>query len=263
MQLTAAQGMRFARGLHVVRVVGARHICRCPSSASSGAALPSLRSFSSSASEDLVRVTLPTDTSKVAMLTLNRPPVNSLSMEMCQAISAAVKDVEDDSNVEGVVLASSNPNILSAGLDLAELYNPDPNRLPDFWNSFQQLFIDLYLSRLATVAAIEGHAPAAGCMLAICCDYRVMTDQKGRIGLNETLLGIAAPPWLGQAMVNTIGMRNAELSLGLGLLYSPQEALGIGLVDKVVSADAVVSNALDEAKGGQTFLHRLELQASC
>ena len=48
-------------------------------------------------------------------------------------------------------------------------------------------------------------------------------------------------------MVNTIGMRNAELSLSLGLLYSPQEALGIGLVDKVASAD-VVSNALDEAK---------------
>ena len=240
--------MRFARARGLV--VGARHICRCFPSASSGAALhvPSLRSFSSSASEDLVRVTLPTDTSNVAMLTLNRPPVNSLSMEMCQAISAAVKDVEEFSNVEGVVLASSNPNILSAGLDLNELYNPDTNRLPDFWNSFQQLFIDLYGSRLATVAAIEGHAPAAGCMLAICCDYRVMTDQKGRIGLNETLLGIAAPPWLGQAMVNTIGMRNAELSLSLGLLYSPQEALGIGLVDKVASADAVVSNALDEAK---------------
>ena len=250
MQLTAAQGMLSARARARGLVVGARHICRCPSSASSGAALhvPSLRSFSSSASEDLVRVTLPTDTSNVAMLTLNRPPVNSLSMEMCQAISAAVKDVEDNSNVEGVVLASSNPNILSAGLDLNELYNPDTNRLPDFWNSFQQLFIDLYGSRLATVAAIEGHAPAAGCMLAICCDYRVMTDQKGRIGLNETLLGIAAPPWLGQAMVNTIGMRNAELSLSLGLLYSPQEALGIGLVDKVASADAVVSNALDEAK---------------
>ena len=238
--------MRFARARGLV--VGARHICRRPSSARSGAALPSLRFFSRSASEDLVRVTLSTDDRKVAMLTLNRPPVNSLSMEMCQAISAAVKDVEDDSNVEGMVMASSNPNILSAGLDLNELRNPDPNRLPDFWNSFQQLFIDLYGTRLATVAAIEGHAPAAGCMLAICCDYRVMTDQKGRIGLNETLLGIAAPPWLGQAMVNTIGMRNAEISLGLGLLYSPQEALGIGLVDKVASADAVVSNALDEAK---------------
>ena len=228
----------------------ARHYHRfTPSSFSVARTLP-LRSLTttSSASEDLVRVSDDTKNTNVAILSLNRPPVNSLSMEMCQSISKALKDCEEKSHIQGIVLASSsNPNILSAGLDLNELYNPDPERLPKFWDSFQQLFIDLYGTRLATVAAIEGHAPAAGCMLAICCDYRVMTDQKGRIGLNETLLGIAAPPWLGQAMVNTIGLRNAELSLGLGLLYSPQEALGIGLVDKVVPGDAVMSNALDEA----------------
>ena len=232
----------------------ARCIRRFPPSAASGATPPLalLRSVTSSASEDLVRVALPTEgddtrNNNVAMLTINRPPVNSLSMEMCRAISKAIKDCEETSHIQGIVLASSNPNILSAGLDLNELFNPDPERLPKFWDSFQQLFIDLYGTKLATVAAVEGHAPAAGCMLAICCDYRVMTDQKGRIGLNETLLGIAAPPWLGQAMVNTIGMRNAELSLGLGVLYSPHEALNIGLVDKVTPADAVLHNALDEA----------------
>lgn len=229
----------------------ARHFHRFPPLLTLGA--PPLRTLRllttiSSASEDLVRVSDDTKNNNVAILSLNRPPVNSLSMKMCQAISSAVKDCEEMPHIQGIVLASSsNPSILSAGLDLNELYNPDPERLPKFWDSFQQLFIDLYGTRLATVAAIEGHAPAAGCMLAICCDYRVMTDQKGRIGLNETLLGIAAPPWLGQAMINTIGMRNAELSLGLGLLYSPQEALSIGLVDKVVPADAVMSNALDEA----------------
>ena len=227
----------------------ARHYHRffTPSCFSGATSLRSLTTTSSASSEDLVRVSDGTENKNVAILSLNRPPVNSLSMEMCQSISKAIKDCEDMSHVQGIVLASSNPKILSAGLDLKELHNPDPERLPKFWDSFQQLFIDLYSTRLATVAAIEGHAPAAGCMLAICCDYRVMTDQKGRIGLNETLLGIAAPPWLGQAMVNTIGMRNAELSLGLGLLYSPQEALDIGLVDKVVPADAVMPNALDEA----------------
>lgn len=228
----------------------AQHFLRFPPSVTSGAPLLLTRSLTaaSSASEDLVRVSDDTKNSNVAILSLNRPPVNSLSMEMCRALSKAVKDCEEMPHIEGIVLASSsNPNILSAGLDLNELYNPDPDRLPKFWDSFQQLFIDLYGSRLATVAAIEGHAPAAGCMLAICCDYRVMTDQKGRIGLNETLLGIAAPPWLGQAMVNTIGMRNAELSLGLGLMYSPQEALSIGLVDKVVPADSVMPNAMSEA----------------
>jgi enoyl-CoA hydratase/carnithine racemase len=54
----------------------------------------------------------------------------------------------------------------------------------------------LYVSRLATVAAVNGASPAGGCMLAMSCDGRVMTEGS-RIGLNETLLGIVAPSWCG------------------------------------------------------------------
>ncbi len=90
-------------------------------------------------------------------------------------------------------------------------------------------------------------------MLAMACDYRVMysgdnatnnSDNGGHdkkkkqhiptIGLNETKLGIAAPPWMGQLMVNTIGFRPAERALALGTLFSPKDALDIGLVDVVV-----------------------------
>jgi len=93
---------------------------------------------------------------------------------------------------------------------VSELLSPDSVRLPKFWNSLQQVYIDLYGSRLATVAAIQGHAPAAGCFLAMACDYRVMfaggvnSDTKKKhvptIGLNETRLGIAGegstPVWI-------------------------------------------------------------------
>jgi 3,2-trans-enoyl-CoA isomerase len=97
---------------------------------------------------------------------------------------------------QSMILASGLPSIFSAGLDLTELYKPDPSRLPKFWESFQQLYFDLYGSRLATIAAMNGHAPGAGCMIALSCDYRIMS--KGKIGLNESKLGICAPPWLGQ-----------------------------------------------------------------
>lgn len=94
-----------------------------------------------------------------------------------------------------MILASSNAKIFSAGLDVSELVAPDANRLPAFWNSLQQVYIDLYGSRLATVACIQGHAPAAGCFLAMACDYRVMSAGNANhiptIGLNETQLGIA------------------------------------------------------------------------
>lgn len=117
------------------------------------------------------------------------------------------------------------------------MHNPQEDRIVHFWTAFQQLYLDLYGSSLAICAAIEGHAPAAGCMLALSCDYRVMsatTDKMGpTIGLNETKLGIVAPTWLGFQFIDTVGPREAELGLSLGHLYSPEEALERGLVDKV------------------------------
>lgn len=170
--------------------------------------------------------------------------------ERCTDISAAIKELEASKNIQAVVLSSSNPAILSAGLDLTELYNPTGERLPKFWNSFQQLFLDLYGSRLAVVCAIEGHAPAAGCMIAMACDYRVMAASEegkkhGTIGLNEAQFGILAPPWLAQLMIRTIGFRKAEEALSLGTLFSPEDALKIGLVDRVVKSDLVLDTSYE------------------
>ena len=203
----------------------------------------------SSAAGELIQTGID-ESNGVAILVFNRPPANSLSMEMNVEISRSIKNVEENyPKVQSVILASSNPNIFSAGLEIAELIAPDPDRLPKFWNSLQQVYIDLYGSRLATVACIHGHAPAAGCFLAMACDYRVMyaggEKHLPTIGLNETQLGIAAPPWMGQLLARTIGFRNAELALALGTLFPPQNALEIGLVDEIVSVDSEQSSHND------------------
>lgn len=200
----------------------------------------------SSAAGELIQTGIDEDNG-VAILVLNRPPANSLSMEMNEEISRSIKSIEYNfPKVQSVILASSNPTIFSGGLELAELIAPDPDRLSKFWNSLQQVYIDLYGSRLATVSCLHGHAPAAGCFLAMACDYRVMYaggDVNGRkhvptIGLNETQLGIAAPPWMGQLLVRTIGFRKAELALAMGTLFPSQSALEIGLVDEIVPFDS-------------------------
>jgi 3,2-trans-enoyl-CoA isomerase len=132
-----------------------------------------------------------------------------------------------------------------------EMHKPDEKRLAEFWSSFQQVYLDLYGSRLACIAAIQGHAPAAGCMLTLCCDYRIMaassSELKPTIGLNETKLGIVAPPWLAQLFMDTVGHREAEKGLSLGLLYSPEEALDIGLVDQVVPKSEVMGKSMEQA----------------
>jgi 3,2-trans-enoyl-CoA isomerase len=77
-------------------------------------------------------------------------------------------------------------------------------------------------------------------MLALCCDYRIMTSKsKCVIGLNESMLGIVAPPWLCHQYIDTIGLRQAELALLTGALFTPQDALKLGLVDQLVDDDDV------------------------
>jgi len=190
---------------------------------------------------------------QIAVLQMHRKPANALSLEMCAELSKAIQTIEEERTATAMVLTSSLPNkIFSAGLDIStELYKPDLDRLPKFWWNFQQLFLDLYGStRLTTVAALEGPSPAAGCMLALSCDYRIMAHNRnssksggGWIGLNESHLGIVAPPWMCQQYIDVLGHRTAEISLLSGLLFPPEEARDIGLVDELVQNEDVVEES--------------------
>ncbi|KAF0699552.1 Aste57867_9889 [Aphanomyces stellatus] len=178
-----------------------------------------------------------------AVMRMNRPPVNSLNLELLQSLDATLASLETDKSIKGVVLASSNPKIFSAGLDLLELHRPDTTRLREFWRSLQHLYMRLYMSPLATVAAIEGHSPAGGCALAMGCDARVMATGKPLIGMNEAKFGLVAPFWIKNVMVNLIGHRESERMLGLGLQVDAATAKRIGLVDEAVPHELVLATA--------------------
>lgn len=172
----------------------------------------------------------------VTTLALNRPPVNSLSLDLLTEIAEEISQLEEDKSAKAIVLTSAVPNIFSGGIDILEIYQAKPERLAKYWRALQEMWLQLYGSRLITFAAVNGHAPAGGCLMAMCCDYRIMS--KGyTIGLNETLLGIVAPWWFRDTMKSTIGNRQTELSLQLGKLYNSEEAKAIGLVDKVVEPE--------------------------
>jgi len=177
-------------------------------------------------------VAVTTDDTGVATLSLNKAPVNSLNMEFLQELSEALDTTSK--TAKGLVLTSSMNSVFCAGLEITEMHDPDPERLRQFWRSLQEVWIQLYSYKLPAAAAITGHSPAGGCLLSLCCDYRVMQGPKFTIGLNETLLGIVAPFWFKDTMLNTIGQRQTELALQLGTLFTADQALSIGLVDKVV-----------------------------
>lgn len=181
----------------------------------------------------------------VATLKLNRPPVNSLNLEFLTEIEILLEKLENDRSCRGLILTSSNNKIFCAGLDIMEMYKPQVDRLTAFWHALQDVWISLYGSRLVTIAAVNGHSPAGGCLLAMCCDYRIMVE-KFTIGLNETQLGIIPPFWFVDTMKNVVGYRQTELACQKGLMLTSDQALGIKLVDEVVTPEIIMEKAQNE-----------------
>ena len=113
------------------------------------------------------------------------------------------------------------------------MYNAKSEFFDEFWLEFQNLWLALYGTRLATVASIAGEAYAGGCIIALACDARIIAA-SAKIGLNEAAFGLVAPPWTAQMMVDTVGRRQGEKALSLGTIFTATEALRIGLVDRIV-----------------------------
>lgn len=182
----------------------------------------------------------------VAVMHMQSPPVNSLSLEFLTDVCIALEKLEMDKSCRGLIVTSSQPKVFSAGLDILDMYGKSPEHCAEFWKAVQEMWLKFYGSNMITIAAVNGSSPAGGCLLSMTCDYRIMADNpRYSIGLNETKLGIVAPFWFKDTMVNTVGHRTTEMALQLGLLYSPAEALKIGLVDQLVREDQVLTTATE------------------
>lgn len=171
----------------------------------------------------------------IVKVVLQSPPVNSMTTAFMNDLSEALRILEEeDKDAKAILLTSGlGPQIFSAGLDLKTMFQPTEPVAKEFWRALHQLFQRLYMSPFPTAAVINGHAPAGGCFMSLCCDVRVMAAGKSLIGLNEVKLGIVPPWWFGVLMKEVVGPRQAEKHLQLGSLLSSEQALQIGLVDFV------------------------------
>lgn len=161
---------------------------------------------------------------------LNRPPVNGLNLELLQSIDQGLDQLIEN-RTRGLILTSTSDKVFCAGLDIMEMYKPNVERAGKFWRTLQEVWLKLYGSTFPTAAAINGHSPAGGCLLSLCCEYRVMLNNF-TIGLNETRLGIVAPTWFQATMLNVLSRRETELALTLGRMFSTEEALKVnGSID--------------------------------
>ncbi|BCT93296.1 hypothetical protein LYSHEL_23200 [Lysobacter helvus] len=179
----------------------------------------------------------------IVELKLARPPVNALNPQLCTDLRNALAEAIAG-GAAGIVL-SGGPKVFSAGLDVPHLLSLGDDRaaLLQAWEAFFGAARALAESPVPVVAALAGHAPAGGCVLALCCDYRVMADGLYRIGLNETQVGLVAPEGIQYLMRRMVGPQRAERLLVGGEMVDAQRAFDIGLVDELASVDEVVKRA--------------------
>mgnify|MGYP001245960765 CR=1 FL=1 len=176
-------------------------------------------------------------------LRLARAPVNALDPALCEALTQALAGAID-AGAQGIVLAGG-PKVFSAGLDVPYLLSlgDDQDALLRAWTVFFDAARALVACPVPVVAALAGHSPAGGCVLALCCDYRIMAEGPYRIGLNETQVGLVAPEGIQSLLARMVGPHRAERLLVAGEMVDSAEALRIGLVDELTGIDEVATRA--------------------
>lgn len=163
---------------------------------------------------------------------LARPPVNALNYDLLDALVTAITQAPDN-GAHGIVI-SGNQKVFSGGLDVSYLLNCSSAELKACWSRFFDAARAIAHSPVPVVAAITGHNPAGGCVLALCCDYRIMAEGNFRIGLNETQVALAVPDAIQYLMRRIIGAHRAERLIVPGAMIDSAQALAIGLIDATV-----------------------------
>ncbi len=177
----------------------------------------------------------------VVELALDRPPANALDTALARAATAAHRQAV----AEGAraVILTGRPGMFSGGLDVPALLPLPRAAVVEFWQAFFELTRALAASPVPVVAAISGHAPAGGAVLAIHCDYRIAARGAFKIGLNEVSVGLPVPDCIMLAFEQVVGRRLAQRFAMAAQLLTPEEALAAGLVDELAEPDRLLDQA--------------------
>jgi enoyl-CoA hydratase len=180
-------------------------------------------------------------TDGIARITVNRPDkLNALNAIVIAELGDAVTRIETDSAVRGAILTGAGTKAFVAGADIGELTEQGVTGGRARALAGQQVFRRLERCGKPVIAAINGFALGGGCELAMACHLRVAGEQA-KFGQPEVKLGIA-PGYGGTVRLPRLVGKGRALELLLtGEMIDAQEALRIGLVNRVVPADRLLA----------------------
>jgi enoyl-CoA hydratase len=179
---------------------------------------------------------------RVAEITLDRPPVNALSLELIEAVNAAFRRAAADDAVRAVILTSANPKVFCAGLDLDIVKGRSGRDMKRFLDRLYLELADIqYKLGKPSIAAVGGAARAGGMTLAVACDM-LIAGERASFGYPEINVGII-PAIHFVLLPKLIGKHRAFELLFDGEPIDANRALALGLVNRVVPAEQVLEAA--------------------
>jgi len=183
----------------------------------------------------------------LALLTLTNPPVNALSQALLKELDGTLDDLASNADVRAVVITGSGNNAFCAGADVNELATLNPEQAAGVVASGHSVFLKISEFPKPIIAAVNNLCLGGGLELALSCDMRFSSD-RARFGAPEVTLGLI-PAWGGsQRLPRLIGISKAKELIFTGQMINAQEAMRVGLVNRVVPDGDEVRAAMDIAK---------------
>ncbi len=180
----------------------------------------------------------------VAAITLNRPnKLNALNYELLKELEKSLKQIYLDSTIKVLIITGTGEKAFAAGADISELRENDKASGTMFSEYGSYVFKMIEQLDIPSIAAVNGFALGGGCELALACDMRFASD-KAKFGQPEVNLGIIPGYGGTQRLTHLVGKaKSMELTLS-GDMINAEDALKIGLVNQVYSAESLMEETM-------------------
>ena len=177
----------------------------------------------------------------VGTIRLDRPPMNALDTETQDGLRALAEEASRRDDVRAVVIYGGE-KVFAAGADIKEMQRMDHAAMVVRSRALQESFTAVARIPKPVVAAITGYALGGGCELALCADFRIAAD-NAKLGQPEILLGLIPGAGGTQRLARLVGPSKAKDLIYTGRMVKADEALALGLVDRLAPAAEVFSEA--------------------
>lgn len=185
----------------------------------------------------------------IALIKINRPEaLNAMNTDVISELSRTIDIIAADDSIKAVIITGAGERSFCAGADISYMVNIEPMQAEKYASSAQAVINKIVRLDKPVIGAVNGFALGGGCELAMACDIR-FASSNAKIGQPEVSIGIP-PGWGGtQRLMRLVGPAKAKEMIFTGKMVSADEALQIGLVNRVVSVGTEDSLPPEAPKG--------------